>query len=212
MKVNIKKIVLLGQSQKFTHLVHLLFDKAEISTIPWRNCMNHLNSSKKFSPDLVVVCGYDYASSHYAFEEYIDVNVSQPYEVISAMCDHTTRVIYIDTEHGANHFTFSRYQYAKNLLAQRIVSDFHYAQVLITPTILNKAGEADIHGGFFTRLIFNFFIRLGLVKSISLEALSNQFFDVFKNNNQVNFRVLTPRFLTIRRTLFADRLLRLING
>ena len=212
MKVNIKKIVLLGQSQKFSHLVHFLFDKAEILTIPWRGCMNHLNSTKKFSPDLVVVCGYDYASGHYAFEEYIDVNVSQPYEVIRGMCDQVTRVIYIDTEHGTNQFAFSRYQYAKNLLAQKIVTHFPSGQVLSIPTVVNRKGEAEIQGGFFTRLIFNFFIRLGLVRTISLDALGNQFFDVFESNCQVSFRALTPKLLNIRRTLFIDRLLRFISA
>ena len=212
MKTNVKKILLLGKSDKFASLVYSLFHGAEVITIPWRCCNDHVSLNESFSPDLIVVCGYDYASSRYAYKRYIDVNVTRPLQVIGAFSHASTTIIYVDTEHGKKPITFSRYQYAKNLLAQRVLSRFDNARVLGIPTVKNDEGRADIHGGLMTKLIFNFFIKTGLVKTVSSEVLEKMFFDTFKSNSHSSLNTLIPRFLDIRRTLFLDRLLRFVSG
>jgi hypothetical protein len=212
MMINIKKVVILGRSEKFTDIVSSLFDTAEISTIPWRCCINNADLTKDYLPDLIVVCGYDYASSYYEFKRYLDINVSRPYQVICSLSKPSTRIIYIDTEHGCNTLTFSRYQFAKGMLAQKILIGFDNTCILSIPTVLNYQGRANIQGGRLTELIFNFFIGIGLLRTISLDELKRVFLDALESKSQLNFSVLTPRFLEFRRTLFIDRMLRFLSG
>ena len=212
MKASIKKIVLLGHSKKFVKLVRTLFDNAELVTIPWRGCFHNIHSIKIQHADILVICGYDFASNHYEFKYYIDVNVTWPFQVISEFTKKSTKIIYVDTDNGSDAFTFSRYYYAKNLLARKISEKFNNCNVLRIPTVLNSEGKADIHGGLLTKLIFNIFIKFGFVKTISLEVLQEMFFNVLKSKGQSSLNILTPRLLNIRRTLFIDRLLRFVIG
>ena len=212
MNINFKNILILGQSEKFIDIVASQFRTANIRIIPWRGCNNYIDLNKVFMADLIVVCGYDYSSSLYNFDRYIDVNVKLPYKVISALSTQSTIIIYIDTDHGSSRFTFSRYQFAKNILAVKILKRFNNAHILRIPTVLNNDGKADIQGGQFTKLIFNTFIRFGLLKAISLVELSKLFLVVLERENHLCINVLRPFFLKFRRTLFIDRVLRFIGG
>lgn len=212
MTTSINKILILGKSDKFTNIVYKLFSHAEILVISWRECINYVDLSKNFLPDLIVVCGYDYASSHYNFKRYFDVNVLQPYQVICTISKLSTKIIYIDTYHGRNQFTFSRYQFAKKMLGVKVSARFNDSFILSIPTILNNTGGADIRGGLLTKLIFNFFVRIGFVRTITLDELELFFLDSLERENHLNFDILTPKFLHIRRTLFIDRLLRFFGG
>lgn len=204
--------MILGRSEKFTYIVNSLFDTAEISTIPWRCCINYADLTKDSLPDLIVVCGYDYESCYYEFKHYLDINVTRPYQVICSLTKPSTKIIYIDTEHGSNSLTFSRYQFAKSKLAKKILTRFDNAYILSIPTVLNHDGSANIHGGRLTKLIFNFFIAIGFLRTVSLDELKRVFLDALERKNRLNFSVLTPRFLKVRRTLFIDRLLRFVSG
>ena len=212
MKTNVKKIVLVGKSNKFLGLVNFLFDGAELITVPWRDCLDYVSLTEGISPDLIVVCGYDYASSHYGYNRYIEVNVTRPFQLIRALSQASTKIVYIDTEHGTNPVTFSRYQYAKSLLAQKVLSEFDNGRVLNIPTVRDVEGRADIHGGYFTKFIFDLFIKFGLVKTVSLEVMQKMFLCSLESKSQSRLNTLTPCFLGIRRTLFVDRLLRFISG
>ena len=145
MKNQYKKILLLGRSDKFVVAIRALFNDAELVVVPWRGCDQLVGYWRDhFTPDLVVACGYDYASSWYSFDRYLDVNVFVPYSAINELCKSCVKVVYIDTEHGSGRSTFSRYQFAKNLLADKILTGIDNAQVLNIPTVADLNGRADI--------------------------------------------------------------------
>lgn len=205
-------IVLVGRSDKFLYLVRSIFDDAEITTIPWRSIKSRTAPQIRKPVSLIVVCGYDYASSHYSFEDYFDINVLQPYKLIKSLVDHDTKIVYVDTEHGANLTTYSRYQYAKNQLLIKLYESLEHVACMNIPTVINTKGEPDIQGGMFTKLTFKFLIATGLVRTISYDDLKNKLFEVLNNRPLLMPSKLTARFLFIRRTLFIDRLLRFIGG
>ncbi len=88
MSAKIKKIVLVGNSEKFNKIIHQLYRRAEIVVIPWRTLTKTLKKndlSSFLDTDLILVCGYDYSSSAYHYYKYIDANVTSPLEVIKAI-------------------------------------------------------------------------------------------------------------------------------
>jgi hypothetical protein len=144
----------------------------------------------------------------------MNVNVTSPLGLIKAIVNPSTFIVYIDTLHGTKSFTLSRYQYAKNALGIALRSQFNHLAILNVPTIINQNGKVDARGGEFTKLVFNTLNKLGLLKTITTGALSQMFRAALSNksNKEECLLVLESRFLTIRRTLFLDRLLRFIGG
>lgn len=216
MSKKIKKIVLIGQSQKFIKLIRDQFTDANIIVVPWRCSRDqakkiHYCRYKKI--DLIIVCGYDYRSSLYNYEKYINVNVSLPLSLIRNISNSKTKIVYISTLRVSKKSTWSRYQYAKNELAIQLSKEFRAFEMLNAPTIINQSGFADIYGGFFTHLIFNSLNKVGFLRSINIDSLKiNLLRKINKKKTQVKVLALKPRFLTIKRPLFLDRLLRLICG
>jgi len=208
----IKRITLLGTSAKFIDLAKDLFPEAELTLIPWRLNVQASHQTEK-QPDLLIVCGYDYGSSLYAYDKYYAANVTHPLAIAKRVAGKDTQVIYIDTLHGTERFTFSRYQFAKNALAVKLGVYFHHLIVLGVPSIVSDAGVVDVHGGILTKFIFNTLIRLGVVQTIASGSLKTMLLDaLYKQHNQLKLVTLSPKYLSIRRTLFADRLLRFVNG
>ena len=200
MATEIKKITLLGTSGKFIDLAKDLFPEAELTVIPWRLNV-HASHQTANQPDLLVVCGYDYGSSLYPYEKYYAANVTHPLAIARRVAGKDTQVIYIDTLHGAESSTFSRYQYAKNVLAAKLRTHFNHLIVLGVPSIVSDAGIVDVHGGFLTKFIFNTLIRLGLVQTISSASLKTMLLDALhKQQDQLKLVTLSPRYLSIRRT------------
>ena len=208
-----QKIVLLGHSGKFLKLVHSLFTDSKVTVIPWRNCdLYSLSLGERSVPDLLVICGYDYASGWYDFQRYIDVNVIQPCKVVTNLCNHSTHIVYIDTQHGRGSLALSRYQYAKNLLARRLSEKFPNCSILSIPTVVGDDEKADIRGGLFTKIIFNFFIRRGNLKTVSEMELKRIFKEALSSKKNFKLNTLQPKFLSCRRSLFIDRLLRFFSA
>ena len=217
MRTKIKKIVLVGRSEKFNKIVRQHFRGAEIVLIPWRTSIQSLakpDLDECLGAELILVCGYDYASSTYSYHHYMNVNVTSPLGLIKAIANPSTFIVYIDTLHGTKSFTLSRYQYAKNALGIALRSQFNHLAILNVPTIVNQNGKVDVRGGEFTKLVFNVLNKLGVLKTITTAALSQMFRTALSNqsNKEESLLVLESRFLTIKRTLFLDRLLRFIGG
>ena len=125
-----------------------------------------------------------------------------------------TRIIYIDTldkisnNKRKKNYTFSRYEFAKKELAFKLNKNFKNLEILKTPPIVEK-DKVLIHGEFLTKLIFKFLIRFSLIKTIDIKELK-------KKITQRNFKrkkekkKLKPVLLNIPRTLFLDRLVRIL--
>jgi hypothetical protein len=217
MSAKIKKIVLVGNSEKFNKVIRQLYSRAEIVIIPWRTTIETLKKidlSNFLDADLILVCGYDYSSSIYDYHTYIDANVTSPLEVIKAIANPGALIIYIDTLHSFKPYTLSRYQYAKHLLGVGLREHFNHLTILNVPTIVNQNGKVDVQGGVFTKLVFNALNQAGILKTITTSALSDSLFRAVNNlvTKKVDVLVLRSKFLQIRRTLFLDRLLRFFGG
>ena len=217
MSAKIKKIVLVGNSEKFNKIIRQLYRRAEIVVIPWRTSIETLKKndlSNFLEADLILVCGYDYSSSAYHYHKYIDANVTSPLEAIKVISNPDTLIIYIDTLHSAKPYTLSRYQYAKYLLGVGLREHFNHLTILNVPTIVNQNGKVDVQGGVFTKLVFNALNQAGILKTITTSALSDSLFRAVNNlvTKKVDVLVLRSKFLQIRRTLFLDRLLRFVGG
>jgi hypothetical protein len=216
MSEKIQKIVILGQSKKFITLARDCFPNALITVIPWRSLEDQLTKVHYFKfkkIDLVLVCGYDYKSSMYSYEKYTKVNITFPLAFINKVCSPGTIVVYISTLRSLKKGTWSRYQYAKNELAFQLKRKCSALKVLYIPTIINRYGLADINGGFFTRMIFNSLNKMSLLKTVSTNSLNILFLQALKSKQkEVKVLTLNSKLLFIRRSLFLDRLLRLICG
>jgi hypothetical protein len=217
MITKVQKIVLLGRSEKFNNIVRHNFKGAEIVVIPWRTSIQSLRKPDLngfLGADLILVCGYDYSSSSYDYDRYMNVNVTTPLDLIKAIASPATFIIYIDTLHGAVPFTLSRYQYAKQALGIALRRQFKHLAILNVPSIVNEDGKVDVQGGVITKLIFNSLNKAGILKTITTAELGRMLPMALSNQSHrlESLLGLKSRFLRVRRTLFLDRLLRFICG
>ena len=207
----IKEIVLLGNSDKFLTLAKRLFVDASIRSISWRG-LDHAYQKSLTSPDLIIVCGYDYASNWYSFKKYMKVNVELPEKYINTIAGLNTIVLYIDTGDDYLPHTCSRYRYAKNSLSVALAQLGSRFRRVVLPVLLDSNGEANIHGGLITRFIFNSLIRLNLIETTSPLALDKIVVQSLEISIFATPLQLTPKLLKYKRSLFFDRVLRFVCG
>ena len=210
-----QKIIILGNSNKFIKIVKSIYKSSSIQIYPWRLISNY-NLKKKLikNPEKIFICGYDYQSQRYSFERFYNSNVTMPLNFTKFLSNKKTRIIYIDTldkiskTERKKNYTFSRYEFAKKELAFKLNKNFKNLEILKTPPIVEK-DKVLIHGEFLTKLIFKFLIRFSLIKTIDIKELK-------KKITQSNFKRkkekkrIDPVLLNIPRTLFLDRLVRIL--
>ena len=203
------KILILGKSEKFIKIFSELYPNSELEVFSWR-CLQ-TKSSIKSDYGIIVVCGYDYDSYFASFENFLRVNVYNVIELLESLTS-IKKIIYIDTADSPKIYTFSRYLYAKKLLAVELYKSFRKTDIcVIKPnTIVNK-NNAEIKGGVVTRIIFYFLIKLKLIKTTSINHIS-----LCIKNSSGKLETLPscpiPVLLDWKRTKFLDRLLRFIYG
>lgn len=211
-----KNIIFIGNSPKFINIFNKIFNKKiMIEVVPWRanKAEAYLNTtSLKKSPNLIVVCGYDYESSYYEYERFINANVNYPLSLINKLSSSNSKIIFIDTENSNNRNTFSRYRYAKNALAEKFSAYSNNYSRISLPVIVDDYGMADIHGSYLTKLIFNGLIRYGLIETINEEKIIKLIIKSLTERSISNFDKINGKYLKIRRSLFFDRVLRFICG
>ena len=215
-KKNKQKIIILGNSNKFVKIIKSIYKSSSIQIYPWRLISNYNLKKKKLikTPEKIFICGYDYQSQRYSFERFYNSNVTMPLNFTKFLSNKKTRIIYIDTldkiskTERKKNYTFSRYEFAKKELAFKLNKNFKNLEILKTPPIVDK-DKVLIHGEFLTKLIFKFLIRFSLIKTIDIKELK-------KKITQSNFKRkkerkrINPVLLNIPRTLFLDRLVRII--
>lgn len=207
----VDNVVLLGNSPKFIESIRKIFKKSSIQVVSWRELVEFSGRSVQ-SPDLILVCGYDYKSNWYSLKRYMDVNVYHPARYIDKIIGDDTVIVYIDTGDEASVVTYSRYRYAKNSLALILCKLGKRFRRIVLPVLLDSEGNANIHGGFITKFIFNTLIKLNLIKTTPLKMLEKLLNDSLKESLFDSPRKLTPKCLKFRRSLFVDRVLRFICG
>ena len=211
-----QKIIILGNSNKFIKIIKSLYKSSSIQIYPWRLIPNYNLKKKKLfkTPEKIFICGYDYQSQRYSYEKFYNSNVTMPLNFTKFLSNKKTRIIYIDTldkisnKQRKKNYTFSRYEFAKKELAFKLNKNFENLEILKTPPIVEK-DKVLIHGEFLTKFIFKFLIRLSLIKTIDIKDLKKKIIQSnFKKKKEK--RKLNPVLLNIPRTLFLDRLVRIL--
>lgn len=213
--MNLKKIYFIGRSTKIISAFGKIFKAKKIEIIPWRGCENYnfkyYNVSKK-DADIIVVCGYDYQSCLYEHSKYLRYNIEEPLKIINKISNSKTIIFYVNTDNSKRNETLSRYKYAKFLLGEKLSKKFKCYKNISLPVLLNNDGKADIYGGFIYKLIFNTLIYFNVLEVCNPAELNQIILHSMENSNYKKTKEIKPKFIKIRRTLFVDRLLRLIYG
>jgi len=215
-KKNKQKIIILGNSNKFVKIIKSIYKSSSIQIYPWRLISNYNLKKKKLikTPEKIFICGYDYQSQRYSFERFYNSNVTMPLNFTKFLSNKKTRIIYIDTldkisnNKRKKNYTFSRYEFAKKELAFKLNKNFKNLEILKTPPIVEK-DKVLIHGEFLTKLIFKFLIRFSLIKTIDIKELKKKLTQS-NSKRKKEKKKLNPILLNIPRTLFLDRLVRIL--
>ncbi len=214
------KIILIGKSEKFYDLVKSIYPGSSIEVLSWRKISEKNGYSfKKKNKNLIFVNGYHYGSSYFFFKKYYEVNVIKPFNLIKKISNSKTKIIYFNTINkissnnvSRNSNTFSRYEFAKNELAFKLFNFSKNLTILDIPIIKDHKNEPLIYGDKISKLIFYIMIKLDLVKSIKISDLKRLIKKNIRNRTKSKPIRQKKIGLFIPRTLFIDRLLRIING
>lgn len=209
-------IVIYGNSKKFINIIEAIFPDASLKVIAWRQNIDKLNADvipKEMAVDLLVVCGYDYGATFKSWKVFIQNNINYPEQIITELAPQTRSIIYIDTEPPAKLRTYSRYQFAKFTLGQRLAQKLNQLSVMPVATIHNKDGLV-IHGGVVNQIAFYICWKLGMMKTISTKEIQNMIYEQYNRpilGNEFT-KPICPCFLKIPRPLLIDRILRILYG
>jgi hypothetical protein len=211
-----KKIVIIGRSNKIIAIIKGLFKKCNLEVISWRklgNCVaSTIKKQKNPQPNLIVICGYDYESYFYSFERYYEANVTNPIKLIERITKKNTKILYINTSIDNNKKTFSRYRFAKIELAFKLKSRYKNFRMISPELIMGKSG-LEIHGGIISKLLLKIMISLSILTTTNSNELQNLIGNKIKETKQQpNIERLEPCFLKLRRNQFVDRFLRMAFG
>jgi len=212
-------ISFIGNSEKFVKIFKSIYPNAICNIYSWRCLGNFLLKQKfKYKSDIIIVCGYDYSSQWYWYQKYYKHNIIYPLKFIKMISKKKTKIIYMDTTNKISknrflekRYTFSRYEFAKKELRKMILKNFKFVKILTLPILVNEKNKADVHGGFFTKKVFNYFITLRYVKTIKFKNLKKKIIERISLNKIDNTINLRPLLLIIPRSLFIDRILRFLN-
>tara|TARA_B100000900_G_scaffold414457_1_gene441149 strand:- start:2201 stop:2860 length:660 start_codon:yes stop_codon:yes gene_type:complete len=216
-----KKIVIsfIGNSIKFIKIFKSIYPYAILNFYSWR-FLSTIIFEKKDKPksDMVVICGYDYSSQWYQYQKYYDHNVVYPLKFAKSISKKNAKIIYIDTinkisknKKKQKKYTFSRYEFAKKELRKVLLKNFKSVKILTLPVLVDNKKKADVHGNIFTKVIYNFLITLNYTKTINPKKLKKKIIDNLYSNKNSKVVNLNPILLGIPRSLFFDRILRLLN-
>jgi hypothetical protein len=200
-------ILLLGNSNKFEYLVLKLWPKSVIEKVSWRQ-MTSKGIKNNF--DKIFICGYDYESSKYPFKDFLFANVDRPFHFLIYIQNNKTDLIYINTLPASKNFTFSRYLFAKQLLAFNLTNFFKKIYILNIPTIIpNKDIFNSSYG--INPVVINLLLKLYIIKAIDFDGLIN-IIKNYKKHLKTAVNVPKPIFLRLPRTIFVDRFMRILIG
>lgn len=206
------KILLLGNSLKFQQIVKKIYPKSNLTIVSWREINSHIKIKSNIDYDLILVCGYDFNSGLYNKYSYLKANIVAPYKFIKKNIFSKTKIMYINTSIEKTNYTFSRYKYAKFLLHEKLKNKFNnFYSISLNLIMIDE--RINIFGSFVYQDIFLILYRLNLIK------VDNEFQIIKKIKKQINKRNLIikslnikPILIYIKRPLFFDRLLRLLDG
>jgi hypothetical protein len=211
-----KKILIIGTSDFATRVFRKNFLETEYTIIKWRSDYNTLSVDYIKNISTIFICGYDYGTYLIDHKSYLNSNVYRILNFIKRFDPHNVKIIYINTLLPTKSKTFSRYLYAKYLLLYCIYKAGFNITNISLPMIISDKGYPLIYGSFFSKVIFYCLYKTQLVNYINYHDLEKVILASFFCNNSVNnysfIYPLSPALITLPRTLFIDRLLRITLG
>ena len=199
-------ILIIGNSGHLYEAIRLAYSDHEIKMISWRGLAHEAFQSQA---DLLFIVGFDYGSYMKRYEDYIDVNVTQPMLAVRRFAKPTASIVYVATQNERRNFTFSRYRYAKEKLGQELMNQSTKAYVLRFDTFVTPNQEPLVKGGAITRLVFGALRKLGVVKTMDMRTVCERL-SAYASHESHDVRDVTGVLLSIPRPQFIDRLMRLL--
>lgn len=206
LKKDKKIIVFYGRSNHLINVFKKYYLDCNYYEISWRRPNIDFIENKV---DVVIVCGYDYSSNIYSFNEFIKKNVSTPLQTIDSISKKNSQIIYVDTySKELKKYTFSRYLYAKNALRSKLLSRYKKIKIISLKTLIDNNGNFLIYGSYLTKILFKLMYKLKILNVSNV----NEVLNLLKGSPTYKVTKIKPCFLKIPRTLFVDRILRLLLG
>ena len=199
-------ILIIGNSDHLYEAIRLAYSDHEIKMISWRGLAHEVIQSQA---DLLFIVGFDYGSYMKRYEDYIDVNVTQPMLAVRRFAKPTASIVYVATQNERSNYTFSRYRYAKEKLGQELMHQSTKAYALRFDTFVTPNQEPLVKGGAITRLVFGTLRKLGVVKTMDMRTVCERLRS-YSSHESHDFRDVTGVLLSIPRPQFIDRLMRLL--
>lgn len=206
-----KKIVIIGKSQKFIKELKKNYTFKKFDIIPWRQ-IQFYSKKQTIKYDLVFICGFDFSIYLEDKKTFEKKNIFEILNLLKKITNKKTMLIYINTQKTNNkNYTFSRYRYAKQKLAYLIYKKFTNS-LIFNSDLIKVNNDISINSNLISKLIFYYFSKFDFIKTIDIKKLFKEIQKMLylrKFPKQKNIRGI---FLTIPRTQFIDRFLRLIWG
>jgi len=206
-------LLVLGNSEKLIRFIESTFPITEKYILGWRSLPLSLEEESivaKTKWDVCLLAGYDYQSAGYSYDTYIARNVKNIMYFTKSCIPAGSIVVYANTMAASKRYTFSRYLYAKMLLADELQKAFPKTISLEFPTIIDS-GKIAAKGGLLSKFAFFLLNHFGLLSTV-----------VINESPEKNLRLLheferkpmvpSPIFLKVPRPLILDRLMRLMLG
>lgn len=206
-----KKIVIIGKSQKFIKELKKNYTFKKFDIIPWRQI--HFYSKKQtIKYDLVFICGFDFSIYLKDKKTFEKKNIFEILNLLKKITNKKTMLIYINTQKTNNkNYTFSRYRYAKQKLAYLIYKKFTNS-LIFNSDLIKVNNDISINSNLISKLIFYYFSKFDFIKTIDIKKLFQEIQSMLYLKKFPKQKKIRGILLTIPRTQFIDRFLRLIWG
>jgi len=199
-------ILIIGNSSHLCEAIRLAYPDHEIKVIPWRSDFHEM---AQMHSDLVFIVGFDYSSYMKRFEDYMDINVTQPLLAVQRFAKPSADRVYIATQNGFRNYTFSRYRYAKEKLGKALISQSTNSYVVRFDTFATSNHEPLVKGGAITKLMFRCLVKVGVVKSVDMFTVAKRL-KTYQTSSSNDLRDIKGILMALPRPQFIDRLMRLL--
>lgn len=206
-----KKIVIIGKSQKFIKELKKNYTFKKFDIIPWRQIQFYLKK-QTIKYNLVFICGFDFSIYLKDKKTFEKKNIFEILNLLKKITNKKTMLIYINTQKTNNkNYTFSRYRYAKQKLAYLIYKKFTNS-LIFNSDLIKINNNISIKSNLISKLIFYYFSKFDFIKTIDIKKLFKEIQSMLYLKNFPKQKNIRGILLTIPRTQFIDRFLRLIWG
>jgi hypothetical protein len=199
-------ILIIGNSKHLNNAIHKIYPKRKIKTISWRG---KFKKDISMDYDLIFIVGFDFDSYTKNYKEYLNINIYNPVRAIKKYSNLTTDLVLISTKQESKKYTLSRYRFAKEMIANKLLESFNNLYVLRFDTFIDKNKSPILKGSNFTKAIFKYLAKIRVIETINLDQVAKQI-KAYKNNSKYEPCLIKGIFLEIKRSQFIDRLLRLL--